>query len=145
METWPLNKILDVRIDVFDSRALRTSENIRWPQRIPNEALRACTCQPRASCLAAQRRIHWCSHVLRLPPDHPTKAILQFDLKAAGLRRARVKPRTRWLDVTAGDLQQRDATLGDAALLAQASKGKTWFNFNWSVQCTHCRCILISH
>lgn len=31
-ETWPLNKTLAERMDGFDRRALRTIENIRWPQ-----------------------------------------------------------------------------------------------------------------
>ncbi|KAG7503735.1 hypothetical protein JOB18_043998 [Solea senegalensis] len=52
-ETWPLHKSLASRLDGFDSRALRTIENIRWPQRVSNEALRAHTRQPRASCLGA--------------------------------------------------------------------------------------------
>ena len=118
-ETWPLNKTLATRIDGFDSRALRTIENIRWPQRVSNEVLRARTCQPRASCLAAQRRTRWIGHVLRLPPDHPTKAILQFDPRAAGWRRPRGKPRTRWLDIIAEDLNQHGVTVKDTELLAQ--------------------------
>ncbi|KAL1276258.1 hypothetical protein QQF64_035881 [Cirrhinus molitorella] len=116
---WPLNKTLAARIDGFDSRALRTIENIRWPQRVSNEALRARTRQPRASGLVTQRHTLWFGHVLRLPPDHPTKAIIQFDLRAAGWRRPRGKPRTRWLDVVAGDLQQYGVALDDAEQLAQ--------------------------
>ncbi|KAL1246814.1 hypothetical protein QQF64_034817 [Cirrhinus molitorella] len=118
-ETWPLNKTLAARIDGFDSRALRTIENIRWPQRVSNEALRARTRQPRASGLVAQRRTRWFGHVLRLPPDHPTKAIIQFDPRAADWRRPQGKPRTRWLDVVAGDLQQYGVALDDAEQLAQ--------------------------
>lgn len=34
LETWTLNKTLAARIDGFNSRALRTIENIRWPQRV---------------------------------------------------------------------------------------------------------------
>ncbi|GAA6108003.1 uncharacterized protein LOC118430043 [Tachysurus ichikawai] len=88
-ETWPLNKTLAARLDGFDSRSLRTIENIRWPQRVSNQMLRAHTCQPRASSLAAQRRTRWLGHVLRLPSDHPTRAILQFDPKTAAWRRPR--------------------------------------------------------
>ncbi|GAA6085621.1 SLAIN motif-containing protein 1-like, partial [Tachysurus ichikawai] len=119
LETWPLNKTLAARLDGFDSRALRTIENIRWPQRVYNQMLRARTCQPRASSLAAQRRTRWLGHVLRLPSDHPTRAILQFDPKAAGWRRPRSKPCTRWLDVLAGDLQQQGVAIEDAEQLAQ--------------------------
>lgn len=118
-ETWPLNKTLAARLDGFDSRALRTIENIRWPQRVSNQVLRARTCQPRASCLAAQRRTRWLGHILRLSLDHPTRAILQFDPRAAGWRRPRGKPRTRWLDVLAGDLQQHGVAMEDAEQLAQ--------------------------
>lgn len=100
-ETWPLNKTLAARIDGFDSRALRTVENIRWPQRVSNDTMRARTCQPTASSLAAQHRTRWFGHVLRLPPDHSTRAILRFDPKAAGWNRPRGKPRTRWLDIVA--------------------------------------------
>lgn len=35
-ETWPLNKTLAARIDGFESRALRTIKNIRWPQQVSN-------------------------------------------------------------------------------------------------------------
>lgn len=106
------------KIDGFDSRALRTVENIRWSKLISNEQLRALTNQLRASCLAAQRRIGWFGHVLRLPPDHPTRAILKFDPRAAGWSRPRGKPRTRWLDVISADLQQQGVTLEEAERLA---------------------------
>lgn len=134
-ETWPLNDTLAKRIDGFDSRALRTIENIRWPQRVSNEELRARTCQPRASSLVAQRRTRWFGHVLRLPPDHPTRAILQFDPKAAGWRRPRGKPRTRWLDVVAGDLQQQGVAVEDAEQLAQDRRH--WKNLVHLVGSTH--------
>ncbi|GAA6097853.1 uncharacterized protein LOC118430043 [Tachysurus ichikawai] len=81
--------------------------------------LRARTCQPRASSLSAQRRTLWLGHVLRLPSDHPTSAILQFDPKTAVLRRPRGKPHTRWLDILAGDLQQQGVAIEDAEQLAQ--------------------------
>lgn len=101
-ETGPLNKTMAARIDGIDSRALWTIGNIRSPQRISNEVLETCTRQPKASCKAAQHR--WFSHVLRLPPDHPRRAILQFDPKAAGWRRLWSRPCTRWLGIIAEDL-----------------------------------------
>lgn len=52
LETWSFNKTLAAKIDGFDSTALRTIKNIRWPQQITNKVLRDHTCQPRASCLA---------------------------------------------------------------------------------------------
>ncbi|XP_035692646.1 galactose-specific lectin nattectin-like [Branchiostoma floridae] len=44
------------------------------------------TGQPPASSLAAMRRFRWYGHVLRLPPDHPNRALLDFNPKLAGWR-----------------------------------------------------------
>ncbi|KAI8502597.1 Neurexophilin [Branchiostoma belcheri] len=52
-----------------------------------NKELRDLTGQPAASCLAAARRIRWYGHVLRLPPWHPTRALLDFAPEQAGWRR----------------------------------------------------------
>ncbi|KAI8493288.1 hypothetical protein Bbelb_292920 [Branchiostoma belcheri] len=54
-----------------------------------NKELRDLTGQPAASCLAAARRIRWYGHVLRLPPWHPTRALLDFVPEQAGRRRPR--------------------------------------------------------
>ena len=97
-ETWPLNT-LAARLDGFNSRVLRTIEGIHWSQHISNDEVRRRTQQPLASRLAAQRRIRWFGHVQRLPPEHPTRAILDFNPQMAGWRRPRGAPRTRWLDV----------------------------------------------
>ena len=118
-ESWPLNKSLSARIDGFDSRALRRIEGIFWPQRISNEDLRALTQQPPASRIAAMRRVRWYGHLLRLPPHHPTKAMLDFNPAQEGWRRPRGAPRTRWLDVVAQDLQLCGTTLAAAQQLAQ--------------------------
>ena len=118
-ETWPLNKTLSTRIDGFDSRALRQIERIFWPQRITNDELRAITQQPPASRLAAMRRVRWYGHLQRLPPQHPTKAMLDFDPGLEGWRRPRGAPRTRWLDVVTQDLQLCGITIADAQQLAQ--------------------------
>ena len=81
-ETWPLTKTLTTRIDGFDSRALRSLENIKWYDRVPNEVLRERTQQPPASLLAAQRRLRWYGHIQRLPVEHPTRSILEFNPQA---------------------------------------------------------------
>lgn len=46
LETWLLNKILSPRVDDFNSRALRTTENIKWVKRVTNKVLRSYICQP---------------------------------------------------------------------------------------------------
>ena len=122
-ETWALNSTLESRIDGFDSRALRRLEGIHWSQHISNEEVRRRTKQPPASTLAAQRRVRWFGHVLRCPPEHPTRAILEFDPAAAGWRRPRGAPRTRWLDVLAQDLRRLNVDLADAAELAHDRRG----------------------
>ena len=112
-ETWPLNKTLAARLDGFDSRALRTIEGIHWSQHISNDEVRRRTQQPLASRLAAQR------HIQRLPQEHPTHAILDFNPQRAGWRRPRGAPRTRWLDVVTQDLRDCGISLAQAANLAQ--------------------------
>ena len=118
-ETWALNATLRSRIDGFDTRALRRIEGIHWSQHITNEEVRQRTRQPPASTLAAQRRVRWLGHVLRLSPDHPTRAMLDFDPGGAGWRRPRGAPRTRWRDVLADDLLRVGVDIGSAEDLAQ--------------------------
>ncbi|CAH1266646.1 Hypp3472 [Branchiostoma lanceolatum] len=89
-ETWPLKSILEARLDGFDSRALRRITCIRWHERVSNRELRELTNQPTASCLAAMRRIRWYGHVFRLPPEHPTRAMLDFNPKTGRLAAATV-------------------------------------------------------
>lgn len=135
-ESWPLNKTLAKRIDGFDSRALRTIMNISWHLHVTNADLRKRTLQPPASRLAAQRRIRWLGHLLRLPLEHPTRAIFSFDPAAAGWKRPRGKPHTRWLDVIKKDLQYQGLTLEDAADLAQ-DRGH-WRALVKLIGSTHC-------
>ena len=123
-ETWPLNKTLADRLDGFDSRALRTIEGIHWTQHIPNAEVRRRTQQPTASCLAAQRRVRWFGHIKRLPPEHPTRAILEFNPRMAGWRRPRGAPRTRWLDTIEQDLRDCNTTLAVAG--DQANNRTLW-------------------
>ena len=69
--------------------------------------------------IATQRRVRWLGHVLRSPPDHPTRAILEFHPSTDGWRRLRGAPRTRWLDVLPDDLRRVGVDIGQAAELAQ--------------------------
>lgn len=117
-ETWPLCKTLASRVRGFDSRALRTIEGVRWYDHVTNEELRERTGQANILRVLAQRRVRWLGHVLRRPDDHPTKATYEFDPTAAGWRRPRGRPRTRWKDVLRSDLQGVNLTLEDAARLA---------------------------
>ncbi|CAH1242627.1 Hypp6909 [Branchiostoma lanceolatum] len=118
-EAWPLNNTLEARLDGFDSRALRRIAGIRWHEHVSNIELRELTKQPPASRLAAMRRIRWYGHVLRLPPEHPTRAMLDFDPKQAGWRRPRGAPRTRWMDVVGRDLRNLNIPLSQAPQMAE--------------------------
>ena len=64
------------------------------------------------------RRVRWYGHVLRLSEEHPTNTILAFNPQQAGWRRPKGAPRTRWLDVIAQDLNDRNVTLAQAQHLA---------------------------
>lgn len=91
-ETRPLTRTLEKRIDSFDSKALRTIENIRCYHHDSNEELRMRTNQPATFRLTAIRRICWYGHNLCMPPDHPTKALLLFDPKAEDCKRPCERP-----------------------------------------------------
>ena len=117
-ETWAITAASTKRINGFDSRALRRIEGIRWPEVISNEELRARTQQPPASSLIATRRVRWYGHLLRLPPDHPTRALLDFQPQQAGWLRPRGAPRTRWTDVVADDLRRCNVAFADAPRIA---------------------------
>ncbi|CAH1233298.1 Hypp676 [Branchiostoma lanceolatum] len=118
-EAWPLNNTLEARLDGFDSRALRRIAGIRWHEHVSNIKLRELTKQPPASRLAAMRRIRWYGHVLRLPPEHPTRAMLDFDPKQAGWRRPGGAPRTRWMDVVGRDLRNLNIPLSQTPQMAE--------------------------
>jgi len=105
-ETWPLTETLSSRLDGFDSRALRSILGIHWRDLVSNETVRVLAGQPPASCLAARRRVRWYGHVLRTPPHHPSRAILDFDPGSFVWKRPRAAPRTRWIDVVGRDLDQ---------------------------------------
>ncbi|KAI8517778.1 hypothetical protein Bbelb_037950 [Branchiostoma belcheri] len=118
-ETWPLSNTLAARLDGFDSRCLRRILGVRWFDHLPGIELRQRTQQPPASRVAAMRRVRWYGHLLRLPPDHPTRAILNFSPQSAGWKRPRGAPRTRWTDVLAKDLALANITPEEAQGLAQ--------------------------
>ncbi|XP_035696641.1 uncharacterized protein LOC118430043 [Branchiostoma floridae] len=134
-ETWALNNTLAARLDGFDSRALRRITGTRWHEHVRNSELRELTGQPPASSLAAMRRVRWYGHVLRLPPEHPTRALLEFNPKQAGWRRPRGKPRTRWMDVVSRDLRTINITPHQAQLAA-TNRG-WWRSLVNSVGSTH--------
>ena len=136
-ETWPLTQMLTSRLNGFDSRALRRIEGIRWWQHITNYELREQTHQPPVSAIIAQRRMRWYGHLLRLPPDHPTRAALDFNPSAAGWRRPRGAPRTRWLDVVTKDLRECGLSLPQAEQIA--ADRQQWRALVLRVGCTHCR------
>lgn len=125
-ETWPLSKSLAQRLLGFESKALRQIEGVSWREHITNEDIRLRTSQPPVVRTLAQRRVRWFGHIQRLPDSHPTIRILSFDPIAAGWRRPRGAPRTRWLDLVRKDLQRVDIRWQDVPNLAADRRG--WRN-----------------
>jgi len=91
-ETWPLTGTLSSRLDGFDSRALRSIIGIHWRDLVSNETVQALAGQPPASSLAARHQVLWYGHVLRLPPHHPSRDILDFDPGLFSWKRPRRAP-----------------------------------------------------
>ena len=51
--------------------------------------------------------------------EHPTRSILEFNPQAAGWKRPRGAPRTRWLDTIRQDLEDRNVPFEHAPRLAE--------------------------
>lgn len=114
-ETWPLNKKQSKRLSGFDSRALRTVCDIRWPNRISNSDLRQRTRSPPLERILAQNRLRWYGHLMRSDPALPTRIAWDFDPLAARWRRPRGAPRQRYRDALVDDLHHLHLTQTDAA------------------------------
>ena len=141
--SWPLTGTLSSRLDGFDSRALRSILGIHWRDLVSNETVRTLAGQPPASSLAARRRVCWYGHVLRLPPHHSSRAILDFDLGSFGWKRPRGAPRTRWLDVVKRDLDQLG--LDPAAIEPLAQVRDKWWALVNMVGTTRRRALCTRH
>ena len=90
---------------------------VKWPVTKSSCCLiGCCTCYWREALPA--------EHVLRLPPHHPSRAILDFDPGSFGWKWPRGAPRTRWFDVVKRDLDQRG--LDPAAIEPLAKDRDKW-------------------
>ena len=118
-ETWPLSATLAKRLAGFDHRAQRRVLNIHWREHITNVEVRHRSNQPPIQRVLAQRRLRWLGHVLRMTDDLPAKLALNYEPSAAGRRRPRGRPRTRWMEVVKEDLQKFDISIQQARELAQ--------------------------
>ena len=56
----------------------------------------------------AQRTLRWYGHLLRMPPDTPTRTIFDFDPVLHGGKRPRGRPPTGWKDTTGAFLVMAD-------------------------------------
>lgn len=113
-ETWPLTKAQTKRLSGFNTRAQRPICNIRWPERISNDALRQITGLPPPARTLAQSRLRWFGHLMRTPPTHPTRIAWEFNPLTAGWRRPRGPPRLRFRDVIREDLHHLNITPDEA-------------------------------
>ncbi|KAJ8287175.1 hypothetical protein GJAV_G00048520 [Gymnothorax javanicus] len=93
------------------------------------------THQPPASRLAARRHIRWYGHVLRLPPEHLTRAVLSFNPTTAGWKRPCCRPHTRWLDIIKEDLHHLGINMEAAEDLAEDHP--YWRNLVKLISSTH--------
>ena len=101
-ELWTVTSKTANRIDFFQRRMLRQAINIRWPKKISSQKLYEMTKVEPWSGTIRRRHLNWLGHLMRIPPETPTRISLHEALKTT--KRKRGKAKIAWLKVIEEDL-----------------------------------------
>ena len=92
-QSWRVSKDDMNKLDVFQTKCLRRTCNIFWPNKISNEDLYRITNLSPISTQIQKHRLRWLGHVLRMPQDYIPKVALRWTPTG---KRNRGRPKTRW-------------------------------------------------
>ena len=81
------------KLDVFQTKCLRRTCNIFWPNKISNEDLYRRTNSSPISTQIQKHRLRWLSHALRMPRYSIPKVALRWTPTG---KRNRGRPKTTW-------------------------------------------------
>ena len=81
------------KLDIFQTKCLRRTCNIFWPNKISNEDLYRRTNSSPISTQIQKHRLKWLGHVLRMPQDYIPKVALRWTPTG---KRNRGRPKTTW-------------------------------------------------
>ena len=96
-------------------RCLRMALNIRIRDKIRNDKIRTMLGVKLVTYHIDQQRFKWFGHLIRMPNDQP--ALLAYTQRFSG-RKARGRPRTRWVDNVKNTLKSHGISMTEANRLA---------------------------
>ena len=114
--TWALTQTEEKKLDAFEMRLLRRMLNIRWDDFVRNDDIRRRLNQIPVSIKIKKGRLKWFGHVERMDEGRGPRRALGAEMHG---RRPLGRPRTRWLDVLARDLEGTVDNLEEAREAAQ--------------------------
>ena len=100
-ETWGIKKTHEKRMDVTEMKMLRWACGHTRLHHIENEDIRRRVRVTDVHRKIQERRLRWYGHVQRREEDHVTRRTLEMEVEG---RRARGRPRRRWMDCVLEDL-----------------------------------------
>ena len=116
--SWTLTKPQQLRLDAFNTKALRRILGIRWYDRVTNTKVYARTGQHPLTTTIRKRRLGAFGHICRLPPGTQGIDILSSSAPASW-QRPRGRPPLRWTNQICEDIQlshdDAEAATGDRA------------------------------
>ena len=115
-QSWRVSKDDMNKLDVFQTKCLRRTCNIFWPNKISNEDLYRRTNSSPISTQIQKHRLRWLGHVLRMPQDSIPKIALRWTLTG---KRNRGRPKTTWRRTITTELSDMGLTMGEAQMIAQ--------------------------
>ena len=92
-QSWRVSKDDMHKLDVFQTKCLRRTCNIFWPNKISNEYLYRRTNSSLISTQIQKHRLRWLGHVLQMPQDSIPKVALRWTPTG---KRYRGRPKTTW-------------------------------------------------
>ena len=114
-QTWALTKPLQQKLVTCEMRCLRMALNIRIRDKIRNDKIRSMLGVKPVTYHIDQQRVKWFGHLIRMPNDQP--ALRAYTQRFSG-RKARGRPRTRWVDNVKNTLKSHGISMTEANRLA---------------------------
>ena len=105
METLPVKKANETRMNVTEMRMLRWMCGVSREGRIRNENIRGSVKVTELSKKMQEVRLRWYGHVMRRENDYVGRKVVEMDVPGGG-RRRRGKPKKRWKDCVGGGYER---------------------------------------
>ena len=105
LETVPLKKTSERRLDVAEMKMLRWTCGVTRKDKIRNVHIRGTVKVAEASRKVQEARLRWYGHIRRRDEEYVGRKVLEMEVPG---RRRRGRPKTRWRDCVAADIREKD-------------------------------------